>query len=261
MKERERLGHPDSTELLRYVLGDVEARAARHVRGCDECNEIVRRLRANKTALHSLAVPPHETSADCLDEHLIAAFADGSMTPAQRRDCLPHLAGCGRCRTAVSSVARAIASDEVAGQAATGRGRGPALEWLRYAVPFAAAAAIATLFFIRQPSPPVIAPHRQDPEMAGLAPVAISPLGPTTTVRVLRWHSVPGADRYRITLFDDQGDVIFETSLADTLAALPTGVEIVAGRPHYWIVSARTGFDRWDTSALAEFSTVGDTTR
>jgi hypothetical protein len=51
--------------------------------------------------------------------------------------------------------------------------------------------------------------------------------------------------------------VLYETALSDTVAALPEGVEIEAGRSYYWMVAARTDFDRWDTSALAEFSVDG----
>jgi hypothetical protein len=51
--------------------------------------------------------------------------------------------------------------------------------------------------------------------------------------------------------------VLYEAALSDTVAALPEDVEIEPGRPYYWMVAARTDFDRWDTSSLAEFSVDG----
>jgi hypothetical protein len=88
----------------------------------------------------------------------------------------------------------------------------------------------------------------------GAAPAAISPAGPTSAARALRWHAVTGADRYRVTLFDADGSVLFEAMLSDTVAALPPSVIVPDGRSYYWIVAARTGFDRWESSDLAEFS-------
>jgi hypothetical protein len=122
-----------------------------------------------------------------------------------------------------------------------------------YVVPLAAAAVVA-LLLVRDPQLP--AAHREGGAASGSAPVAIAPLGPTTTVAVLRWHGVLGADRYRVTVFDETGAVVYETTSTDTVVALPPAVELPAGRPHYWIVAARTDFDRWETSALAEFSTT-----
>jgi len=65
---------------------------------------------------------------------------------------------------------------------------------------------------------------------------------------------VPGADRYRVTLFDASGHVLYETQLAGTVAVLPDTVVLVAGRPYLWKVAARTGWDRWSPSELVEFS-------
>jgi len=70
----------------------------------------------------------------------------------------------------------------------------------------------------------------------------------------LRWLGVPGADRYRVTVFDAPGQVRYETQLAGTVALLPDTVVLVAGRPYLWKVEARTGWDRWSASELVEFS-------
>jgi hypothetical protein len=73
----------------------------------------------------------------------------------------------------------------------------------------------------------------------------------------LLWTAVAGADRYRVTLSDALGGVLYETQLADTVAALPDSIALVSGRSYVWMVEARTGFDRWSTSRLVEFSIGG----
>jgi len=210
-------------------------------------------------ALRAASPARSREGAACLDDQRIAALAEGSVTGPALEAGVDHLAVCHRCRGAVSSVTRALAVGSIAREVDL-PGPQTAPRWARYAVPVAAAAAVAALFFVQSESPSgTEAPlHREGQAATAPAPVAISPTGPTTTVRVLRWHAVPGADRYRITLFDELGTVLYETTLADTLAELPTQVGIEAGRSYYWIVAARTGFDRWDTSALVEFSTAGD---
>jgi hypothetical protein len=64
-----------------------------------------------------------------------------------------------------------------------------------------------------------------------------------------------------VTLFDESGDVLWESALADTVAGLPGDVALEPGRDYFWIVSARMGFDRWETSALAQFSLTGASPR
>jgi hypothetical protein len=127
-----------------------------------------------------------------------------------------------------------------------------------YVLAAGAAAALATLIFVtRAPVPPLEPVHREGLVDSGPAPVTISPDGPTRAARVMRWHSVRGADRYRVTVFDGEGTVLFETALSDTVAVIPDEVELQAGRSFYWMVAARTDFDRWDTSSLTEFSVDG----
>jgi len=55
--------------------------------------------------------------------------------------------------------------------------------------------------------------------------------------------------------------VLFETQLADTLAALPDSILLDPGRPYLWKVEARTGWQRWSASGLVEFSIAGGAPR
>jgi hypothetical protein len=131
--------------------------------------------------------------------------------------------------------------------------RGAAYRWLRVAAPITVAVVVG-LVLVSDRGPVDPATHRAPPALVPPGPVAIAPAGLSSSVQVLRWHAVVGADRYRVTLFDGEGEVLWEAALADTLIGLPGDVALEPGRPYYWIVSARTGFDRWDTSALIEFS-------
>lgn len=191
-------------------------------------------------------------TAECLEDDVIAALADGTLNPALRAAVLPHLAGCTRCRTALASVARALAEPAVT-RAIVATERGPRRLY-RIAVPLAAAAVL--LLLLRSPSPQNDG-HRGGGIPGASAPVPVSPLGTVAAASVLVWTSVTGADAYRVTLFDAEGRVVYETRATDTATSLPDSVVLVAGRPYLWKVEARTGFDRWITSELVEFSVAG----
>ena len=68
------------------------------------------------------------------------------------------------------------------------------------------------------------------------------------------WSTVLGADRYRVTLFDSTGVVVFEAESVDTTVALPESVALPSGRKYLWKVEARTDIGRWSASDLVEFS-------
>ena len=198
---------------------------------------------------------PGKETPQCLDDDTLAALAEGTIDPTTRAAVLPHLAGCARCRGAVASVARALADSgvarEVRGVEGAGRHR-----FYRIALPLAAAAALLLVLAWPRQTNDGGPPHRDPPPDAS-APVPIAPIGVVANATPLLWTAVAGADRYRVTLSDARGVVLYETQLADTVAALPDSIVLVAGRSYVWIVDARTGFDRWSTSRLVEFSIGG----
>ena len=193
-------------------------------------------------------VRSESTTADCIDDDTIAALADGSLDPALRATVLPHVSTCARCRAAVASVARALAESSVAKEVAVAE-RGPR-RFYRIAVPLAAAAVL--LLLLRSPVSDNLGGHRGG--AGATPPVPVTPIGPVAAARALVWTRVPGADAYRVTLFDAGGRVAYETRATDTAAALPDSLTLVSGRPYLWKVEARIGFDRWVTSTLVEFS-------
>ena len=68
------------------------------------------------------------------------------------------------------------------------------------------------------------------------------------------WTSVPHAERYRLTLFDATGKVVWESQASDTVATLPTTIELTPSASYFWRVEAQTGWNRWVKSDLVEFS-------
>lgn len=201
----------------------------------------------------------------CLDEDTVAAMAEGSLSAEARSRAVAHLATCSLCRGAVASVARALADPDVA-SAAREVDKRRRRRWRRYliGIPLGSAAAAAVVLFflvhassdreavtLRGPTHVVLPSVSAD---AQLAPEPRSPIGAVDRAGIFRWSSVEGADRYRFTLFEQAGSALFETNGPDTTALLPDSVQLRPGRTYLWKVEARTGFDRWSPSPLAEFS-------
>jgi hypothetical protein len=183
-----------------------------------------------------------------LDDDTIAALAEGTLAPERRAAVLPHVASCARCRGVVESVARALVDPAVARELSIdSRGR----RVIRIAMPLAAAAVV--LLLLSSPWDRGSG-HRGPPPPPATVPVPRSPLGTVAAVDELRWSAVAGADRYRVTLFDAAGRVLYETEGLDTVAALPDSITLVPGATYLWKADARTGFDRWTASPLVEFS-------
>ncbi len=196
-------------------------------------------------------------TAECVDDETIAALAAGTLDPGLRASVLPHIACCAYCRAAVASVARALAEPTVAREIVVAEGA--RRRFFRIALPLAAAAVLLLLTWplvdIRGPG------HRAPPPATATTPVPLDPIGPVAVADVLRWSAVAGADRYRVTLFDAGGRVVYEARLPDTVAALPDSIVLAPGRTYLWKVEARTGFDRWAASELVEFSIAGNRPR
>jgi hypothetical protein len=194
---------------------------------------------------------PSDPTPECLDDDTIAALADGTLNPQARAAALPHVASCAACRQAVASVSRVL-SDRGVAREVRALARSPRRTLYRLALPLAAAAALVLMLARPRPELEQTA-HRAPTITAGISPAPVAPIGRVATATSLRWSTVEGADRYRVTLFDADGGALYEIELTGTEAVLPDSVELVAGRPYLWKVEARTGFDRWSASNLVEF--------
>lgn len=202
---------------------------------------------------------PDPIGPDCLDDVTVAALTDGLLAPATRAAALAHVARCARCRTAVASVARARAGRDLARELAAVEGP----RWrraTRVALPVAAAAVLVILAWPRTVDDGAPA-HRAPTMTTAPASAAVAPVGVVAAASALRWTSVDGADRYRVTLFDRHARVLYALDLSDTMAFLPDSVRLVPGLRYLWKVEARTGFDRWVASDLIEFTVARDTSR
>ena len=180
------------------------------------------------------------------DRHLepdqVAAYVDGTLSPAERRRLDAHLVTCVRCRAEVGDVGAIVAGTEKARHAPP---------WMLPAT--AAAAAILLIAtvpqLLRDSASPV---HRASAVTATSGPRLIAPVGRVDSVGQMLWSAVPAADRYRLRLFDPSGTVLWEHQTTDTTTAVPPTIPLRRGT-YYWRVDSHSGFDRWTPSDLVEF--------
>jgi hypothetical protein len=171
-----------------------------------------------------------------------------------RSVALVHLASCARCRAALASLARALADPDVAREVNLLEAA-PGHRWHRFVLPAAAAAAIFLFLgpldlFWQRP----VNLHRAPTLTNGSLPTTVTPQGAVADVAELRWTPVEGADRYRVTVFDAEGRVVYEVEPVTAVAPFPDSVQLTPGRQYLWKVEARVGFDRWVASDMVGFS-------
>jgi len=195
-----------------------------------------------------------EPGPECLGDDALAAIAAGEFEGASRSGAMVHLASCGHCRSTVASLARVLADPAVAASRIAAA-RAPGRRFLRLAVPAAAAAVVLITVLGRQGDespPPTI--HRAPATTAIAEPQPVSPRGVGARPASLQWRSVPGADRYRVTLFQADSRVLYQLELRDTATVLPDSIGLIPGNSYLWKVEARTDWGRWTSSQLVEFS-------
>ena len=232
---------------------------ARHVRGCASCVQNVAELRELLGVVRSsLAGPPPDTP--CLDDVHIARLVDGSTAgldgPAMR-----HLASCTRCRDQLAAAARVLDDPLVAAELE--RIAAPRLT-RRSRLTIAGGLAAATIAGVLlwpdagvERGPELAfdsAAYRERTLTTTAAPRILGPLGAATLADSLRWSSVPGADLYRITFWRPDGTVAWSGEARDTVIPLPMDLTSAGSEVLLWDVKARTGWDRWVSSDLIEFT-------
>jgi hypothetical protein len=244
--------------LQQHAFEDVDAAhgVAAHLATCAECRAEVARLQWGASLLRGNRAEDGDPTSACLDDDAVAALAAGAVSPEALAPLVQHLTACQTCRRRVASVARALADPAVRREVETvdARGNRRRAERRPFLVAGLAAAAVLLFAVLPRPGHDGTGGHRAPTITALSAPSPASPVGTVADAGRLRWAPVAGADRYRVTLFDAEGRVLYETQLADTAVAIPDSIALARGRIYLWKVEARTGWDRWAASDLVGFS-------
>jgi predicted anti-sigma-YlaC factor YlaD len=263
---------PAPPELLLIALESAhepEAPATTdHLRGCTSCRMAILQLRESASVLQS--APQASSMGECLDEMSIARLAEHGATDAELRDRISHLAACATCRETLASVTVLLRDPAVAAESDPMAGVVGAHAMRRWRVTgvgvLAAAAAVVKLMVstpvgrMRGADHQIVTAstetHREQGVTTTVAPTLIAPIGVTQAADSFTWASVPKADRYRLTLFDREGTMLWQAEGTDTAMAAPRSLVIDESATLLWKVEARTGWDRWVESELVEFSRV-----
>jgi CHAT domain-containing protein len=253
------LSCPSESDVLLFALagdGASGSAVARHVKECAACRARVAGIRRVAGGIQASAGRTVAGDGECLAEVALAQLVDGTVGTAERDAAIAHLAECGHCRSQLASLIELLADPAVAAEVRqinqTSNWAMPRRSFLAAAGLIAAAAAV---FLIVRPDGGDKTPseHRGPTITAGTAPMPRTPIGDVVEARTLVWTAVSGADRYRVTLFDAGGRVLFEAQVRDTATALPDSVALAPAQLYLWKVEARTGWDRWASSELIEF--------
>jgi hypothetical protein len=250
---------PAPEVLVPHVLGPGDPTIAKHVEGCSICQTELARLREAAGLLRIQTSGRRQTETpDCLEETMVVDFVEGRLTPEERAPLVVHLLTCARCRSVVAATARLVADERVAREIP----RAIQPRWQRWSlvVGLAAAAAVLLLVWPRDIERGDSTPGMREPaRVTMVAPVPIAPRAPTARVSRFVWSSMPGVDRYRVRLYDDQGALRWTAEAPDTSLALPDSVVLSAPATYFWKVEGQTDWRRWAASDLVEFRLTGPT--
>lgn len=197
---------------------------------------------------------PDSREMGCPDEHLLAAYADGTLDPADRVALEAHLSGCERC-VDVIGVLGGLRDDSkpepvpdllVAKARRFARTRRPT--WRRMAPQWAAAALalLAVPLLVENIGVP-----RPDESPAQESQVRTTRNGPTgaPTLRILaprpeatvsrdaltvRWDPVPGSSYYDVRIVTDVGDIVVEQQVNGTTWR-PTAAQYLRPGVEYFV--------------------------
>jgi hypothetical protein len=249
--------------LTAFELDDPADRAAvgEHVTRCATCRTQVEELRETARALRTTPPPAPPASGTCLDELEIAALLDGADLDRDR-PLVEHAVACAACRAHLAGTMRVLHDPMVASHVerlGAGANRTPRRFGLAV-VGGLAAAALASVLLV----PWLMGPdrlfsrggeaeiYRERTITTTAAPRIVGPLGHASASDSMIWTSVPRADLYRVSIWTQDGTLAWEGQTRDTALALPPAFSAGGERSLLWDVKARTGWDRWVSSDLAE---------
>jgi hypothetical protein len=174
----------------------------------------------------------------------VAAYLDRGVEGADREAIESHLAVCSECRQELRAISGVLAA-----QTRPGR------RWATAAPLVGAAAAVALIFLWPEGESEVPAgpAHREVPIVAEDRPTPVSPVGSVDEAQALEWSRVEGSDRYRVTLYDVEGNTLWRTEARVNRVALPDSILLTPRQAYLWKVEARVEVDRWLPSELVSF--------
>lgn len=167
------------------------------------------------------------------------AYVDAAVSPEDRPRIEAHLADCNRCRDEVVAVRETMRTRDQS------RRSSPRQSVVRIAG-LAAAAVLAGLLLI---GPRLLTtndtPRRRGQEAADIAgPGRLEVLAPDDGARLsgetvrFEWRSAGPETVYELTLTDEIGDVVADTTITDTTLVLPARGELHEGGVFFWFVDA-----------------------
>lgn len=179
----------------------------------------------------------------------IAAYAEGRLTGEARSAMEAHLADCDACRAETTDVALLL-RDLVGARRR------------RIGIPVAVAAAAAAVLLIVGPfggpteeegdrlRPGVAADREGVPSIDVVLPAGAAVI-PADSARFL-WRSAESEARYRFTLTDETGAVVWEEGLGDTTLVLPPEVTLERGATYLWFIDASLADGQVATTGVRE---------
>lgn len=182
------------------------------------------------------------------DEHLtdseIAGFIDRGLNGSERGRVESHLAACAECRTAATEVSRMWHALAPGAFNPDSRKRRPHLK-SAFTLAGVLAASIAVVVLVRADSFETNEPAVRSGTSAAdvrrvievLAPGEATPVTPADLSFI--WRAT-GADLYRLSIFDERGEVVHTVATADTLVSLPEEIELEPEQLYLWRVDAMT---------------------
>ncbi len=199
------------------------------------------------------------------DRRLVERYLAGTLSEQETEAFESHYLTCLRCqnelrlgagiRKVLPEVRRA--DEGIDGKAPEVRTR----HWFhRPARVGAVAAALAAVFIgllLVQPSRRGPLSHREGALEGEGLPNAVAPVGEVPAVEEFRWARVDGADLYRLTLFDADGQLLWEIETPEVLLRVPETLSLEPRELYLWQVDARVGWDRWISSEMVGFRLSG----
>ncbi|MEP6762996.1 MAG: CHAT domain-containing protein [Gemmatimonadaceae bacterium] len=204
----------------------------------------------------------------CLDEFELSLLVVGTMSDFERHQALVHVAGCAHCRGELAALSALLGASTIADETRALIPQSAAVEasaslitkdptrrtwWAATSILTAAATVLIAVSISKQKQRDTVRELRDATITASAAPLPLSPVGDVTVAKALQWSAVPGANQYRVTLYNSIATVLFESQITDTAIVLPDSVVLHADSSYLWKVEVRTGYDRWTSSDLVEF--------